>query len=177
MKYFAYGSNMLTERLEARVRGARFLGIARVHGRRLVFHKRSSDESGKCNLPESESNSDAAYGVLFDVPDSQRSVLDRAEGLGNGYKIAPIEVLDSGSLPVSATGYFATADAIDPRLVPYDWYHSLVVSGARQHGLPPDYIASIVAVRTVPDPIPTRKARREALQALAMYAQHYRPSA
>jgi len=166
MKYFAYGSNMLTERLTSRVPGARFLGIARALGRRLVFHKRSDDTSGKCDLPETGNDSDVVYGVLFDVPDSQRSFLDDAEGLGRGYKDSAIEVLDADSRPVSAMAYFATDNAIDPRLVPFDWYHCLVVSGARQHDLPIDYILSIAAVRAVPDPEPKRKSRVAALQAL-----------
>lgn len=161
-----YGSNMLTERLKARVPNARCLGIVRTLGRRLEFHKRSSDESGKCDLPKTGNNSDVVYGVLFDVPDSQRRDLDYAEGLDRGYKDALIEVLDSDSHPVSATGYFATADAIDSQLVPYDWYHYLVVSGAKQHNLPADYILSLVAVHSIPDPKPNRRTRLEALQAL-----------
>ena len=69
MKYFAYGSNMLTERLTRRVPNARCLGVARVPGRRLAFHKQSVDKSGKCDLPKTGNNSDVAYGVLFDIPD------------------------------------------------------------------------------------------------------------
>lgn len=166
MIYFAYGSNMLTERLTLRVPGARGLGNARALGRRLAFHKRSDDKSGKCDLPNTGNHSDVIYGVLFDVPESQRSALDNAEGVGHGYEDAPIHVLDANSCPVSAIGYFATADAIDSRLVPFDWYHCLVVSGARQHGLPPDYVSSIAAVRTIPDPSLTRPTRLEALQAM-----------
>ena len=166
MKYFAYGSNMLTERLTLRVPEARCLGVARVPGHRLTFHKRSDDKSGKCDLPKTGSNSDVAYGVLFDVPDSQRRALDDAEGLGHGYTDAPIEVLDADSCPVSAIGYFATKDAINLELAPYDWYHCLVVSGARQHNLPADYVASITAVPSVADPMPKRKTRLEALHAL-----------
>lgn len=166
MKYFAYGSNMLTERLKQRVPGARCLGVARALGRRLTFHKRSSDESGKCDIPTTENNSDVVHGVLFDVPDGQRSDLDKAEGVGHGYEAGPIKVLDSTSSLVPATAYFATANAIDPELIPYDWYHCLVVAGARQHRLPDDYVSSVVAVRSVPDPKPERKTRLEALQAL-----------
>ena len=166
MKYFAYGSNMLTERLILRVPEARFLGIARAPGRLLTFHKRSVDESGKCDLQKTGNNSDIAYGVLFCVPDSQRDALDDAEGLGHGYTAAPIEVFDADSCPVSAIGYFATDDAINSQLVPYDWYHCLVVSGAKQHDLPAEYVASITAVLPVADPKPERKTRLEALRAL-----------
>jgi gamma-glutamylcyclotransferase len=166
MKYFAYGSNMLTERLTRRASGARCLGTARALGRRLAFHKRSSDGSGKCDIPLTGNNSDVVYGVLFDVPDSRRPALDEREGVGYGYEASPIEVLESDSSPILAIAYLATADDVDPRLVPYDWYHRLVVTGMRQHQLPDDYVSSVVATRSVPDPDPRRKTRLEALQAL-----------
>ena len=157
---------MLTERLTRRVSGARCLGNARALGRRLAFHKRSSDGSGKCDIPSTGNNSDVVYGVLFDVPDSQRPALDEWEGVGYGYEASPIEVLDSDSSPILAIAYLATADAIDPRLVPYDWYHRLVVTGMRQHQLPDDYVSSVVITRSVPDPDPRRKTRLEALNPL-----------
>jgi hypothetical protein len=157
---------MLTERLTLRVPGATCLGIASVPYRHLAFHKHSTDQSGKCDLPKTDNAGDIAFGVLFEIPDSERSALDRAEGLGHGYIDAPIEVFDAASNPVPAIAYFATDDAINATLVPYDWYHCLVVSGARQHDLPAHYIASIAAVHSVPDPTPTRPTRLEALQAL-----------
>ena len=92
--------------------------------------------------------------------------MDDAEGLGHGYTDASIEVLDADSCLVSAIGYFATDDAIDSELVPYDWYHCLVVSGARQHNLPDAYVASITAVVPVADPMTNRRTRLEALRAL-----------
>ncbi|TNF88372.1 MAG: gamma-glutamylcyclotransferase, partial [Gammaproteobacteria bacterium] len=38
--YFAYGSNMSPARLQARVPSARPLGVYRLKGHRLSFHKR-----------------------------------------------------------------------------------------------------------------------------------------
>jgi gamma-glutamylcyclotransferase len=58
MKYFAYGSNMLTERLRARVGGAAALSKVCVCGYRVRFHKRSDDGSGKCNIIETGSHED-----------------------------------------------------------------------------------------------------------------------
>jgi gamma-glutamylcyclotransferase len=53
MKYFAYGSNILEEWLHNRVSDAKFFDIGYVTGRRLRFHKRSTDGSVKCDIPES----------------------------------------------------------------------------------------------------------------------------
>ena len=49
MLYFAYGSNMLTARLRERMPSCKPLGIAKLPGHALRFHKRSKDQSGKCN--------------------------------------------------------------------------------------------------------------------------------
>ena len=86
MKYFAYGSNMLEERLQSskRVPGATFLAIGSVRGYRLRFHKRSTDKSGKCDIVKTDSAEDVVYGVVFKVPEDQLGKLDRAEGVGHG---------------------------------------------------------------------------------------------
>lgn len=47
--YFAYGSNMSSARLRARVPSCRPIGIAFLPGHELRFHKRSKDGSGKCD--------------------------------------------------------------------------------------------------------------------------------
>ena len=84
MKYFAYGSNMLRERLLKRVPGATVTGLASVRGRILRFQKKSSDGSAKCDLARTQCDDDQAWGVLFEIPEAQIAVLDDAEGLGKG---------------------------------------------------------------------------------------------
>lgn len=175
MKYFAYGSNMLCERLKKRVPGAGLVGRACVAGYSLRFHKRSADESGKCDLFNTGKESDEAYGVLFEIPESQLAALDEAEGLGNGYERAAIQVTRPGSEVVDGFVYIATPDAIDPALSPYDWYRSLVISGAHQNGLPESYVQAIEAVGVLIDPNPKRKTRLEALEALAAAGRNHSP--
>ena len=168
IRYFAYGSNMLNERLKQRVRDAQPLGTASAFGRRLCFHKVSSDLSGKCDIPLTKDNLDIVYGVLFDVPESQILQLDEAEGVGHGYERTSINVMSADNILVSAPVYLDTTDAIDSKLVPYDWYLYLVVTGARHHKLPTTYISSFERIVTMPDPNPNRKTRLEALQALKL---------
>src|SRR5206468_3693901 len=150
-----------------RVPGAKVLGVGHVVGRRLQFHKRSTDGSGKCDIPKSTNPSDTIHGVLFDIPDHQISNLDDAEGVGHGYERTTIEVTCDSTGSTTATVYLATPDSIDSSLAPYDWYHRLVLVGARQHHLPPVYISEIAAVPVHQDPKPDRKSRLEALQALS----------
>jgi hypothetical protein len=47
--YFAYGSNMSTARLRQRMPSCKPLGTAVLSEHKLRFHKRSTDQSGKCN--------------------------------------------------------------------------------------------------------------------------------
>ncbi|MCP4895713.1 MAG: gamma-glutamylcyclotransferase, partial [bacterium] len=54
--------------------------------------------------------------------------------------------------------YVVQTEFIDVRLKPFDWYKTLVLEGAKLHGLPGDYIAEIETVETIPDPDPEREA-------------------
>lgn len=154
---------MLVERLRARVPDAVVIGVALTTGRRLLFHKRSSDGSGKCDIPETENPTDIAYGVLYDLPEHQLPKLERAEG--NGYMRSAICVLSGGSL-VQASAFLAMPEQINDKLLPYDWYLDLVVAGARQHALPADYISILVGTSKQPDPFVNRPARIQAIKAL-----------
>ena len=62
-----------------------------------------------------------------------------------------------------AVAYLATDDAIDDSVAPYIWYKDFVVEGAREHGLPPAYVAHFIAsVAAVPDPNPAHDQARRA---------------
>ncbi len=169
-KYFAYGSNMLTERLKARVSSASNPTLFVLRGYRLRFHKKSRDCSGKCSIVKTASETDVVYGVLFDLADDQEVDLDRAEGRDQGYFRDEIQ-LSSEDSSARAFVYIAEAEAIDDALVPYRWYYDLVMAGAEQHDLPKDYIAGLRAIPFTEDPKPDRKSKREALEALELYAQ------
>jgi gamma-glutamylcyclotransferase len=167
MKYFAYGSNMLEQRLKARKRVplASFLSNASVTGYRLRFHKKSKDCSGKCNIARTDSPRDIVYGVLFEMPDDDLFALDKAEGVGQGYHRQDVSVMADGR-DISALAYIADADYINEALVPYRWYHELVIAGAIQHTLSKDYIAGLRAVPYTNDPDSTRATKVEAEEVL-----------
>ncbi|MCP5139538.1 MAG: gamma-glutamylcyclotransferase [Chromatiales bacterium] len=144
---FCYGSNMLTARIQARCRSASCLGIAELRGYELRWHKRSIDGSGKCDVVAGSAHS-AVFGVVYTVPWSEKADLDRAEGLGNGYDERTVSVRLQGN-PIDVALYSATNT--DAALKPYTWYVALVVEGARQHGLPPDYVSQLAATEAVQD--------------------------
>ena len=68
--YFAYGSNMLTERLTARTPSAEPQGTGVLAGYRLTFEKPSvgrSGTSGKGDITETHQPADRVLGVVFKI--------------------------------------------------------------------------------------------------------------
>ena len=146
---YAYGSNMLTQRIKKRCPSAEPIGIATLEGHELRWHKRSRDESGKCNVVESAAAGAVVFGVLFQIAVAEKPALDRAEGVGSGYEEKSATVTCNGESH-NASIYFATD--IEDSLQPYTWYKALVVAGAKEHCLPAAYVAQLEAAEAVKDP-------------------------
>lgn len=157
---FAYGSNMSTARLRARVPSARVIGIGILRSHQLVWHKISIDGSGKCDVIASDAPDAVVYGVVYAIDQTQKAKLDRAEGLGNGYDERQV-VVEVGGEPFVANMYYATRT--DPALKPYRWYRAHVLAGAYEHKLPPEYIAALEAVEASEDEDTARHAEQMAL--------------
>lgn len=150
MLYFSYGSNMSTPRLTDRVPSARAVTIAQLHKHKLKFHKKSNDGSGKCDAEYTNNAEDIVYGVVFQISASEKQELDSKEGLRNGYEEKNVSVIAQNGEVLDAVTYYATR--IDSSLKPYDWYKEHVTRGAHEHNLPPEYIATIDAINSIPDP-------------------------
>ncbi len=168
--YFAYGSNMLTERLRQRCRGAKAVGVAVASGYILEFSKKSIDNSGKATLVISTEPKRQVFGVLFEIGLDDRPKLDEAEGKGSGYdrnNKFSVTLLSDGT-QAQVTTYIASASAVDGSLKPYDWYQALVIVGAEQHELPEAYIASLREFIYIADQEPNRKGRKCAVEALKL---------
>ncbi len=162
--YFSYGSNMSTRRLLARIAGAIPVGMARLSHHRLCFHKKSHhDDSAKCDAFATGNPQDEVIGVAYEIEPQQLAVLDRFEGLGAGYLRKRVSITLATGQTVQAHTYYATD--IDDRLKPLHWYKAHVLAGAREFGLPLDYIRQIEAVAAIADPDPARHAREMAIYA------------
>ncbi len=155
---FAYGSNMLAARLRQRVPGARLLGPAMLPGHGLRWHKAGADGSGKCDVVASPH--EQVHGVLWLIPQAQKALLDAAEGLGQGYTERRLTVLHAGREHLAWT-YCALQ--VQDGLLPYAWYHALVLAGAREQGLPAAYCAALAAQAVRPDPDAGRDQRHRLL--------------
>ncbi len=161
IRYFAYGSNMLTARLRERVSSAAAIGIGQLVGYALRWDKRSRrDGSGKCDAEATGRQDDLVCGVVFELDPKDKPALDKAEGLGAGYMEKTVHVMTEAG-PITAITYCATDK--DASLRPYHWYKTLVIAGAREHGLPVSYRSHLELVVTVSDPNPARASRHKEL--------------
>lgn len=161
--YFAYGSNMLSDRLRFRTPSCRVLGVATLAGHTLRFHKGGADGSGKCDAFATGLPGDVVIGVLYAIDKTDKPALDRAEGVHHGYEDAAVTVTLADGTSRAAVAYLATDDAIDDSTTPYVWYKDFVVDGAREHDLPRAYVEHFIAsVAAVPDPDPAHDRARRA---------------
>jgi gamma-glutamylcyclotransferase len=163
--YFAYGSNMALERIQARVPNAQALGRAVLAGYRLAFHKiNRADGSGKCDVQLCAQPDAAVHGALYRVSEADLRVLDGYEGRGHAYERSYLAVTDVHGQTQTACIYVALD--IDPSVKPFSWYKEHVLRGAVANALPAHYLAMIEAVESHDDPDAERHARE-----LAIYAQ------
>lgn len=164
LHYFAYGSNMPLARLQARTPSARVLATGMVTGHQLRFHKHGVDGSAKCDLFETGEREHCVHGVVFSLSHEDKSVLDVIEGLGSGYEVKRVNVAGHDGQLREAFTYYATCIRDD--LIPWDWYKAYVVNGAREHGLPADYINCIERVIAQQDPDVERRQRNRRILGL-----------
>jgi len=139
--YFAYGSNMSTDRLRARVPSAKPVDRGQLEGYQLLCNKQSVDGSGKANVGPCSSS--VVWGVLFEIDPSGLPSLDRAEG---GYERVLLPIRLTTGKKISAYVYVARQDRVMDDPVPYDWYKRLIVEGAQEHNLPAEYIETLKAL-------------------------------
>ncbi len=153
--------------MQNRCPSAQVIGPALARSFELCFAKRSTrDGSGKATLVPQAGLT--AYGVLFAVDESERDRLNAAEGAGKGYDAVddfPIQDVQDGTVK-EVTTYLATAAYLDRNLHPYDWYHALVLAGAKQNGLPNDHLRTLRNIEAIADPAENRRTRVEALSIL-----------
>ncbi len=166
--YFAYGSNMSSRRLLARVPDAVLAGTAVLHGYRLAFVRGEvNDGSGKCNLCPCEREGARVHGVLWRMQADGYATLDRIEGGTYGYRRIEVEAFGAAGRLAAAT-YVAEACEARHACAPYDWYLDLVLDGAREHALPWEYVTALTAQPVRSDRDIDRAQRERALLAVAV---------
>ena len=142
--YFAYGSNLNLRHFKRRCPGAVALGRARLPDYKLAFTRYNRTHKGGVAdiVPEPAAE---VWGALYDVDDACLATLDEYEGVPRSYRREAVRVFDDQGVRREAQAYVANQTGA---FAPSRQYLSIIVEGARDHGLPEEYIESIRAVRT-----------------------------
>lgn len=135
MYYFAYGSNLLESRMQARVPCDR-VGIGQLVGYRLVFNLMVGG-SGKCDVIETREPEDSVWGAIYSIPWWRIGRLDRYEGFPSIYHRQRLNVV-SGKSTYPCEVYIGTGNW-HRDVLPFDWYLHHVKLGAFEQGLPKEY--------------------------------------
>lgn len=151
LNYFAYGSNLHPARLQARIGACHVRDVALLAGASLCFHKVGLDRSGKCDISFQQQTATGVWGVIYQISPEQRGQLDQFESLGAGYQIREVEVLTRDRQTLKVFTYHAMSEFIDAQIQPFDWYHELVLQGARFHGFPAEYLEQLLQVELATD--------------------------
>ncbi|HWF61171.1 MAG TPA: gamma-glutamylcyclotransferase family protein [Nitrospira sp.] len=140
--YFSYGRNLAIDQKESRTGKIREVRRACLAGYRIVFNKVGSDGTGKANIwPD---GTRVVWGIAYRCSPKALRQMDDHEGvLGGHYLRKDVQVeCDSGEFFTAVT-YVAGEGYIRTSLSPAQDYLHRILSGARSHGLPEDYIQEI----------------------------------
>jgi gamma-glutamylcyclotransferase len=147
--YFAYGSNLwkpqMIKRTSALSRPEHAPRVADLANHRLVFHLLQGDDQPYANILS------PGAGVLGVVYRCNPADMERLDDYETGYDRHMVSVIDQQGEVLEAVVY-----VMQPALVigtdrPTAEYLRRIVDGARQHGLPRQYIDSIVAIAHSPE--------------------------
>ena len=163
MYYFAYGSNMSKERIEARLSYCKSLGVYCLPEYQFKCHKVGSDGSAKGDALYTNSGH-KMYGVLYELSPADKLLLDDIEGVGKGYECREVKVYSGlNKTGVGQLAYLYAATETDETLKPFGWYMHHIIFGAKQANLPHQYVSKFNLIPCQNDPDASRAAREMAI--------------
>lgn len=157
---FSYGSNMLFQRIKERVNSVEVVKVHELKGYFLRFNKKSRDGSAKANVIQSNINGHSVIGIIQRIRMQEKPVLDRYEGLGQGYQLQNFQVEIDDQL-TKIHYYQAFEENYLTQGKPYHWYLNFVVAGAKENLLPDHYINRLKQVESIEDPDMQRRQENQ----------------
>jgi gamma-glutamylcyclotransferase (GGCT)/AIG2-like uncharacterized protein YtfP len=132
--YFAYGSNMKTERLKERIGNVHNAFRGELRDFEFLYNKKSVDGSSKANIRPGVGQT--VHGVCFEIDEASFEDLKTCE---KGYDLNEVPIFTpDGNLIISRT-FISESLSAEP---PTKEYVGLVIEGAKKYGLPDDYIST-----------------------------------
>ncbi|CAJ0959539.1 unnamed protein product, partial [Mesorhabditis belari] len=138
--YFAFGSNLLQERIRIQNKGAIFHNIGLLNGFRLTFVEYGERwRGGVASIIEAPDGH--VWGCVWKVPFEFSDELDRQEA---GYHRLEVAIESNGETIICRTyqynGNHHKFHAPSPH------YKMVIITGAREHELPEDYLKKLEAI-------------------------------
>ncbi|TMS35291.1 hypothetical protein L596_002724 [Steinernema carpocapsae] len=141
--YFAFGSNLLDERIKVQIKGAEFESTGFLDGYRLEFYDEGRRWRGAVASITEDPNSHV-WGCVWRVPNSFAAELDKQE---SGYHRLNVTVkMSSDNSTVVCRTYQYSNPERQPR-PPSPHYKHVIVSGAVEHELPEHYVEMLRKIK------------------------------
>jgi gamma-glutamylcyclotransferase (GGCT)/AIG2-like uncharacterized protein YtfP len=138
------------EQKENRTGNVREVKVAWLVGYRIAFDKRGIDGTGKANIVPDAART--VWGVVYRCSPEALDRMDVHEGTADGhYDRTDVQVRykpgdGTEAVTVEAVTCIAGDSFRDDSLVPNGQYLKTILQGARDHGLPHDYVSEIESV-------------------------------
>lgn len=136
--YFAYGSNMLPERLLERIGKYHTAFPVYLSDYRFVYNKKSCDGTTKANIECIKY--EVVHGVCFEIDSDDIAILQKYEV---GYNRANVSVSYSKDKLTSVVTFISSS--IDETLKPSSEYKGLVLKGASHWHLDKSYVTKYLS--------------------------------
>ncbi|KAJ8904084.1 hypothetical protein NDN08_000613 [Rhodosorus marinus] len=152
--YFGYGSNLKGTRLQVSAPSAKFEGIARLDGFKLAFTTPSRRWGGAA-ADVLEAHGGIVYGAMWSIARSELLAVDDQESVNQGQYFRDFQYVDELDSGFRSTGrkikvLLYRVREPQPTLIPSKVYLRVILAGAKEIGLPPDYVHTISLIKTTP---------------------------
>ncbi|XP_014256600.1 gamma-glutamylcyclotransferase-like isoform X2 [Cimex lectularius] len=148
-KYFAYGSNLSEKRIHINNPTAKRVSSGMLNDYRLDFNYFSKRWGGNAAtiVPEKLSS---VWGAIWEIDKCNEADLDRQEGVGNNiYRTLQVDVVDSAGKTQNCRTYMLCQLPPNANIAerpPSKIYLDTIISGAKETGLPEDYIKKLESI-------------------------------
>lgn len=141
--YFGYGSNMSSAMMQEWCPNHRLIGKAQLIGWKLAFTRLSQRwDAGVADIIESKNS--VVWGGLYEISESDLIALDKKESNGKYYQRIECHAVADGQ-SYHAFSYVVIDKAVDA-IPTSSAYRDTMLQGARELGLPDDYISKIINI-------------------------------
>jgi gamma-glutamylcyclotransferase (GGCT)/AIG2-like uncharacterized protein YtfP len=150
LRYFAYGRNMAASAMELACPGHRYIGPAQLRDHRLAFTRRSL-RTGTGVADAIEAAGEHVWGALYELREDDVSALDEKEGNGWAYERRCVRVAGGVGPDLLDALVYTVIEPDGPHIQPSPEYRDALLTGARERGLPSEYVKALAALASSAD--------------------------